>query len=281
MYAFPDIPRDKTRRVAHASTVFRDVLSAGGSIATQDNVSREKGPEEGEPTVLDEGENPSGLVPDVQSAKFFALGAQFVIIQNLCNQDLRFKKFYDLVGSGGKAGLAALLLERWSSIVSLESSKRNYDGAIMARRAMGHVESPGALTKTPAWTIEHTTVTKADWVDGDVVFLDGTVFECLDEGVLFSRFQERLGALQAGSFVVVFTFSSEQLLSEDFKLIYSNTHRYTTADGRAGGSFTSWLFKTLMHSNDHRVGMPDFKPDGNRNGCSECNLQGRQGSYSV
>ncbi len=31
------------------------------------------------------------LVPDAEQAKFFALGAQFVIIQELCQQDLRFK----------------------------------------------------------------------------------------------------------------------------------------------------------------------------------------------
>lgn len=31
------------------------------------------------------------LVPDAEQAKFFALGAQFIIIQKLCQQDLRFK----------------------------------------------------------------------------------------------------------------------------------------------------------------------------------------------
>lgn len=47
-----------------------------------------KGPRTQAPTL---GENPSELVPDAQQAKFFALGAQFVIIQGLCQQDLRFK----------------------------------------------------------------------------------------------------------------------------------------------------------------------------------------------
>lgn len=36
-------------------------------------------------------ENPKELVPHPQPAKFFALGAQFDVIQGLCNQDLRFK----------------------------------------------------------------------------------------------------------------------------------------------------------------------------------------------
>lgn len=123
------------------------------------------------------------LVPDAEQAKFFALGAQFVIVQDLCQQDLRFKvmlccliletifeavytsrlfegsekgfyvelilwvvdcstvqhvdfsvvslaasldiyykAFYDLTGSSGRAGLAAVVLQQWSEVISLESS---------------------------------------------------------------------------------------------------------------------------------------------------------------
>jgi len=36
-------------------------------------------------------ENCLKLVPDAEQAKFFALGAQFVIVRELCQQDLRFK----------------------------------------------------------------------------------------------------------------------------------------------------------------------------------------------
>lgn len=33
-----------------------------------------------------------------------------------------FKTFYDLTGSSGRAGLAAVVLQKWSTVISLESS---------------------------------------------------------------------------------------------------------------------------------------------------------------
>ncbi|CAM9363784.1 unnamed protein product [Pylaiella littoralis] len=128
----------------------------------------------------------------------------------------------------------------------------------MAKRIAQRAQPSDALTKTPAWRIEHATLKNAEWVDGDVVFFDGTVFESLDEGVLCRYFQGRLRALQAGSFVVLFTRCADQLLIEEsFKLIYCHTQEHTTADGRNRRNFSSWLFKTSLHSNDYRVGVPD------------------------
>lgn len=34
--------------------------------------------------------------------------------------------FYDLTGSGGKAGLAAVFFHNWSSVVSLESCRQKF-----------------------------------------------------------------------------------------------------------------------------------------------------------
>ncbi|CAM9363865.1 unnamed protein product, partial [Pylaiella littoralis] len=102
MYAFPDICRDEARRVARCTRVFRGVL-----LSTRLELKRKKGDARGEQSVrtscvqnTSASEN-SSLVPDPQLAKFLALGAQFVIIQGLCQQDLRFKTFYDLTGSSG------------------------------------------------------------------------------------------------------------------------------------------------------------------------------------
>lgn len=38
-----------------------------------------------------ETDNPKELTPDVELAKFFALGAQLVVIEGLAGQDLHFK----------------------------------------------------------------------------------------------------------------------------------------------------------------------------------------------
>ncbi|CAM9986822.1 unnamed protein product [Scytosiphon promiscuus] len=187
--------------------------------------------------------------------KFFALGEQFLVIQRLCQQDLRFKTFYDLTGSGGRAGLAALFLQPWSSVVSLENSRANIELAAEARRLVRRVQPRGTLA-TSTWRIENITFTEADWIEADVVLLDGTVFERLDEGVICRYFEERLRTLQAGSFVVAFTRCSDQLLvGDNLRLVYSNAREYTTADGRERKTFYSWLFKTLLHRNDSRVGV--------------------------
>lgn len=45
--------------------------------------------------------------------------------------------FYDLTGSGGRAGLAATLFHHWASVVSLESSSANFVSGIVAHLARG------------------------------------------------------------------------------------------------------------------------------------------------
>lgn len=48
----------------------------------------------GERRVSEESENPTELIPDIEEAKFFTLGAQLLVIGGLANQDLRFKVYF-------------------------------------------------------------------------------------------------------------------------------------------------------------------------------------------
>ncbi|CAM9158992.1 unnamed protein product [Sphacelaria rigidula] len=117
----------------------------------------------GERRVSEESENPTELIPDIEEAKFFTLGAQLLVIGGLANQDLRFKTFYDLTGSGGQAGMAAALLQEWSAVRCLESSAVKYEIAVLARRIVNRLDLPDLGTNIAAWKIEHTTFKRADW----------------------------------------------------------------------------------------------------------------------
>ncbi|CAM9301172.1 unnamed protein product [Hapterophycus canaliculatus] len=120
MYAFPDIPKKEVCRVARCSRVFQDTVRSA-----HEEVKREKARHPDNGVGGDFATSARNLII-IDQAKFFALGAQFLVIRKLCQQDLKFKTFYDLTGSGGRAGLAAIFLQHWSCVVSLEGSMTDY-----------------------------------------------------------------------------------------------------------------------------------------------------------
>ncbi|CAM9244766.1 unnamed protein product, partial [Discosporangium mesarthrocarpum] len=251
MYAFPDVEQDEARRAARCYRALRAVVKETERQIDYDTnaIELETPPLAKDGRDLDCKEDPRALIPQIHTVRFFALGSQLNIIRGLENQDFRFKTFYDLSGSGGQAGLAAALLHAWSGARCFESCSAKHKTALRLKRVVRQIVSHELLTNFRAWSIQDTNFIQADWIDGDVILFDATVFAPLDEGVVCGYLEGRARALQAGSYVILFTNCLKQLMTGGgLKLLYRQELPHTA------GRLVSWLYKTILHSNDHRVG---------------------------
>ncbi|CAM9908044.1 unnamed protein product [Chrysoparadoxa australica] len=204
-------------------------------------------PSEGECVSTRRKVEPSDLLPTKSDARLNAFAGALVMIKER-GQDFRFKYFYDLSGSSGRAGFAACLMHQWSRVVSYECVKSKEQRA----RDLLHRGKDKLLTQPNRWTIHDMSFKSGDWIDGDVVLMDCTTFAPLDEGLLCDVIDVRLRLLQAGSYIVLFTLHNKLLLPPThYKLLFMHQSHHQS------GAFYVWLLVTTQASTDHRVGCFD------------------------
>lgn len=235
VFPFADVKRKEMMDMAESSALFDVTISScilDGSWSGKGTSDAETG------------------MSEYEVSYFYIMCRSLDLISAMEGITFKGKIFYDMSGSSGRNAMAALTLQDWGKVESIEA------GEIQVRQAEALVgRLPTRFTQRTEFLVTRTNFLTYDFFDADVVFFDATIYhEFIDEGTIVSQFGIRADMMQAGTYAILLTHWEAPLFSQDFRMLHCDKGRRIDDDK----SVVVWLYKkTTIPINRKRLANAD------------------------